>query len=118
MALREISISTHVLDIARGMPAKDVPLCLELQEQAGQWRRIASAQTDGDGRCAQLVPDGEKPPAGIYRLTFDTESYFTAQGMLGLYPLVQVTFQIRDGQAHCHVPLLLSPYGYTTYRGS
>jgi 5-hydroxyisourate hydrolase len=113
-----ISISTHVLDTARGAPAKDVPVYLELQERSGQWRQVGSARTGADGRCTQLVGEGEKLAPGVYRLMFDTETYHAAQGIRGLYPAVHVTFHARDGEAHYHIPLLLSPYGYTTYRGS
>jgi 5-hydroxyisourate hydrolase len=111
-------ISTHVLDVALGKPAKDVPVWLERQESAGEWRVLASSQTDGDGRCAQLLPESESLRAGIYRLGFDTASYQVAQNIQGLYPVVEITFRVRDGESHFHIPLLLSPHGYTTYRGS
>lgn len=111
-------ISTHVLDLALGKPAKDVPVRLDRQEASGKWLAVTSARTDQDGRCAQLLPDEAAFRSGIYRLTFDTASYFVAQRSDGLYPLVEVTFQIRDGESHFHIPLLLSPNGYTTYRGS
>ena len=73
--------------------------------------------TDQDGRCGQLLPDGELPP-GVYRLVFDTASYFDALKIDGLYPVVEVTFQVREGESQFHIPLLLSANGYTTYRGS
>ena len=111
-------ISTHVLDLARGKPAKDVPVRLERRETSGNWLAVTSARTDQDGRCAQLPPGETAFPPGIYRLTFDTASYFAAQKSEGFYPLVEVTFQVRDGESHFHIPLLLSPNGYTTYRGS
>ncbi len=111
-------ISTHVLDTARGVPARDVPVRLERQESPDSWRLLASASTDQDGRCSQLLPDGPNLPAGHYRLSFDTERYFAAQEIRGLYPSVQITFTVRAGEAHFHIPLLLSPCGYTTYRGS
>ena len=79
---------------------------------------MASARTDDDGRCNELLPDGETLAPGIYRLAFDTASYFAAHEVHGLYPIVQITFNVHDGEEHFHVPLLLSPYGYTTYRGS
>jgi 5-hydroxyisourate hydrolase len=112
------AISTHVLDTARGLPASDVPVRLERQESSGDWRLLASGRTDRDGRCAELLPAGESLPAGNYRMTFDTASYFAARKVEGLYPVVQITFAVRAGEAHFHIPLLLSPYGYTTYRGS
>jgi 5-hydroxyisourate hydrolase len=118
MALFMKRISTHVLDVALGKPAKDVPVRLERQESAGEWRVLASSQTDGDGRCAQLLPEGEGLRAGTYRLAFDTSSYHRAQKIRGLYPVVEITFQVQDSESHFHIPLLLSPHGYTTYRGS
>ncbi len=111
-------ISTHVLDTARGKPAKDVPVRLERQETSGIWLLMGSSRTDQDGRCAQLLPDDKVLSAGLYRLAFDTASYFAAEKIDGLYPLVEITFQVRDAETHFHIPLLLSPHGYTTYRGS
>jgi 5-hydroxyisourate hydrolase len=111
-------ISTHVLDTARGTPARDVSVHLERHESSGQWQVVGSARTGEDGRCGELLSDGEKLSPGIYRLAFDTASYYAAQGVHGLYPIVQVTFSVRDGETHFHIPLLLSPHGYTTYRGS
>lgn len=111
-------ISTHVLDIARGKPAEGVPVQLERQETSGSWRRLASASTDQDGRCAQLLPEGEILHAGVYRLVFNPASYFAAQMIKALYPVVEITFQVRDGESQFHIPLLLSANGYTTYRGS
>ena|SRR5882672_1292580 len=110
-------ISTHVLDIAQGQPAKNVPVRLERQEATG-WRLLASARTDQDGRCAQLLPENEALAPGTYRLGFDTAAYFGARKLEGLYPLVEITFYVRDNEHNFHIPLLLSPNGYTTYRGS
>ena len=110
-------ISTHILDLMRGRPANDVPLRLERQEASGNWRILNSARTDQDGRCGQLLPDDQMPP-GLYRLSFDTSSYFVAQKIAALYPVVEVTFQVREGESQFHIPLLLSANGYTTYRGS
>ncbi len=112
------AISTHVLDTARGLPAGDVPVRLERQEGSGDWRLLGSARTDRDGRCAELLAAGESLRAGHYRMIFDTASYFGAQKIKGLYPAVQITFSVRAGETHFHIPLLLSPNGYTTYRGS
>ena len=111
-------ISTHVLDIAHGHPAKDVPVRLERREGAGEWVRLGSSRTDGDGRCTQLLPEDEPLRAGLYRLAFDTASYHLAHNIEGLYPIVEITFQVREGESHFHIPLLLTPHGYTTYRGS
>jgi 5-hydroxyisourate hydrolase len=111
-------VSTHVLDTALGKPAADLAVRLERHEHAGHWQIIASARTDQDGRCGELVPNGDRISPGVYRLTFDTAGYYTAMGAHGLYPIVQVTFSVRDGETHFHIPLLLSPHGYTTYRGT
>jgi 5-hydroxyisourate hydrolase len=111
-------ISTHVLDIALGQPAKDVPVRLERQGGTGDWRLLASSRTDQDGRCPQLLPENELLTVGVYRLCFETDAYFGARKLDGLYPQVEVTFHVRNSQEHFHIPLLLSPNGYTTYRGS
>jgi len=111
-------ISTHVLDMAKGKPAADVPVRLEHRRASRKWSRMSSAKTDQDGRCVQLVPDGTALAEGVYRLTFDIASYFAACGVEGLYPVVEITFQVRSGESHLHIPLLLSPNCYTTYRGS
>ena len=110
-------ISTHVLDVSLGRPAAKLPVRLERQGQSGNWQQLQSACTDNDGRCAQLLPADHLPP-GVYRLVFETENYFAALQVEGLYPLVEVTFHVREGASHFHIPLLLSPNGYTTYRGS
>ncbi len=111
-------ISTHVLDTAKGQPAAGVPVRLDRQDSSGQWSTISAAQTDKDGRCAQLVTDGATLAEGVYRLTFDTASYFAASKQEGLYPAVEITFRVRSGESQYHIPLLLSANGYTTYRGS
>jgi 5-hydroxyisourate hydrolase len=110
-------ITTHVLDTARGRPASGVPVLLEIQEENG-WREIGRALTDNDGRARELLPPGSTPTTGIYRLTFGIETYFRTRGIDGFYPEVTVVFHVRDANQHYHVPLLLSPYGYSTYRGS
>jgi len=111
-------ISTHVLDLIHGKPAKGVPVRLEKQDGAGDWRLLTQARTDQDGRCPQLLPSGENLSSGVYRLSFNTGNYFGLQKIDTLYPEVEVMFQARDGELHFHIPLLLSPNGYTTYRGS
>lgn len=111
-------ISTHVLDMARGQPADNVPVRLERQGASGDWRLLTSAHTDQDGRCAQLLPDNATFAAGTYRLAFDVAAYFAAQGIETLYPVVEITFHARDKETHFHIPLLLSANGFTTYRGS
>jgi 5-hydroxyisourate hydrolase len=111
-------ISTHVLDISLGKPVAGVPVRLERQERTGNWVSLGSAQTDGDGRCPQLLPESLVLSEGIYRLVFETRSYYARHSVAGLYPVVEITFEVRKGESHFHIPLLLSPNGYTTYRGS
>lgn len=110
------SISTHVLDIARGRPAEGVPVTIEKKDGAS-FTRVNAGKTDADGRMKELVPEG-KLTEGTYRITFDTSAYFTTIGVEGFYPEASIVFVVRDAQSHYHVPLLLSPYGYSTYRGS
>lgn len=110
-------ITTHVLDVARGKPAAGISVMLEVQ-QDGQWRELANGRTDADGRLASLLAENSQVSAGIYRLTFDTSSYQSSLNGDGFYPYVPVIFKITDASQHYHVPLLLSPYGYSTYRGT
>jgi 5-hydroxyisourate hydrolase len=110
-----MSLSTHVLDTARGRPAAGVRVTVELADGDG-WRGVGGGTTDADGRVPGLL-DGPLS-AGTHRLTFATGPWFRAQGVAGFYPEVTVVCQIEDPGAHYHVPLLLSPYGYSTYRGS
>jgi 5-hydroxyisourate hydrolase len=110
-------ITTHVLDTAQGRPAAGVPIALE-QEEGGGWRALGAGATDGDGRLRDLLPEGHALAAGVYRLRFDTGAYFAAHGQVSFYPAVEVRFQVADPAQHYHVPLLLSPFGYSTYRGS
>lgn len=111
-------ISTHILDMVAGRPAIDVAVRLEKQIASGNWELMTSARTDHDGRCPQLLPEGKEFSAGIYRLTFETGSYYAMWQTATLYPLVEVIFQAKDDDVHFHIPVLLSPNGYTTYRGS
>jgi 5-hydroxyisourate hydrolase len=111
-------ISTHILDIVHGKPASDVSVRLEKRYTPEDWRVLNTARSDPNGRCAQLLPEGEDLSAGIYRLVFDTGSYYAQQNIEALYPVIEVTFQAAEGDSHFHIPLLLSPNGYTTYRGS
>jgi 5-hydroxyisourate hydrolase len=109
-------ITTHVLDTARGRPAARLRVVLEVRS-GGRFRVLGRGTTDANGRIADLLPEG-RLRRGTYRLTFDTGRYFRAGGGPGFYPSVAVLFEIRDPAQHYHVPLLLSPYGYSTYRGS
>jgi 5-hydroxyisourate hydrolase len=112
-----ITISTHVLDTSVGRPAEGVPVVLERSGGTTQWHVIGHGETDADGRVRTLVPESSKLAMGVYRMVFDTRRYFEKCGVAGFYPSVTVVFEIRD-QSHYHVPLLLSPFGYSTYRGS
>lgn len=113
-----MSFSTHVLDASRGCPAADVPLVLRVSGPSG-WQTLAEAVTDADGRFRYSDHTGsERFPAGRYWVEFDTGSYYSASGQPGFYPEVLVTFEVTDSSAHHHVPLLLSPFAYSTYRGS
>jgi 5-hydroxyisourate hydrolase len=112
-------ITTHVLDTASGRPAEGVPVVLERADPGGPaWEVIGRGTTDADGRQRALAPDGRRLAGGRYRLTFYTAAYFTRTGRKAFFPEVSVVFAIEDGDEHQHVPLLLSPYGYSTYRGS
>ncbi|HVK28738.1 MAG TPA: hydroxyisourate hydrolase [Nocardioides sp.] len=107
------AITTHVLDTALGRPAAGVPVRLSRIDDGSTV--LAEATTDDDGRVAELGPD--QVPAGTYQLRFDTAAYCAASGQECFYPEVTVTFAVTD-QRHHHVPLLLSPFAYSTYRGS
>jgi 5-hydroxyisourate hydrolase len=113
-----MGISTHILDTALGKPASAVPVHLERRAAQGTWQPIASEVTDSDGRCKDLVPAGTPVSTGVYRIRFDTERYYSRHQVDGLYPEIIVTFAVRNAGAHYHIPLLLSPNAYTTYRGS
>lgn len=109
-------ISTHILDVSIGRPAADVPVVLE-RADGQHWLTCASTMTDADGRCpALLVP--EKVIAGRYRITFEVAAYFNASKQQSLYPEISVTFNVLAGERDYHIPLLLSPFSYSTYRGT
>lgn len=108
-------ITTHVLDTARGRPAAGVPIRLE-QRVGAEWIERGRAATDADGRLRTLLTTPLE--AGDWRLVFDTGSYFKQLGVEGFYPEAAVAFTVRDAAQHYHVPLLLQPFGYATYRGS
>ncbi|MDE3105487.1 MAG: hydroxyisourate hydrolase [Acidobacteriota bacterium] len=112
-----MSISTHILDTASGRPAASVPVRLERLD-AGVWTLLNEVMTDSDGRNRYLLPQDAPAQAGTYRAHFDTATYYRAQGLRGLYPYVEIVFEITDASQHYHIPLLLTANGYTTYRGS
>jgi 5-hydroxyisourate hydrolase len=109
-------ITTHVLDIARGSAAVDVAVVLEVR-RAGEWVRVGAAHTDARGRVATLM-ETAAAEAGRYRLTFDTGAYHRRHGVAAFFPEVQVVFDVADASQHFHVPLVISPFGYSTYRGT
>jgi 5-hydroxyisourate hydrolase len=110
-------ITTHILDTTRGLPAKNVPITLYAQ-QGDTWQRLGGGVTNGDGRLPGLLADDIKLPAGIYRLNFETQVYFKANEEIGFYPYVDIVFELDAKGNHYHVPLLLTAFGYSTYRGS
>ena len=108
-------ITTHVLDTARGLPAVGVPITLQVRV-GDEWKTIGRGKTDADGRARELGHGDIE--VGSYRLIFDTAAYFEATDVEGFFPVVQIEFDVRDAGRTHHVPLLLSPFGYSTYRGS
>jgi 5-hydroxyisourate hydrolase len=110
------AITTHILDLSQGRPAQGVNVVLEFQTD--EWEVLGAGVTDADGRLQTLLPAEFQLPPGIYRITFATGAYFAAHNITSFYPEVSVIFIIEDAAQHYHVPLLLSPFGYSTYRGS
>ena len=115
-ALSQSPITTHVLDLASGRPAEGVGILLE-REEGDVWLAVGRGATDTDGRLKSLLPPG-RLMRGAYRLTFDIGSYFTAKGATSFYASVPIQFVVEREDQHYHVPLLVSPFGYSTYRGS
>jgi 5-hydroxyisourate hydrolase len=109
-----MTLSTHVLDATTGRPAADVTVLLERRGPDGGWARSESGRTDDDGRL--WLPSMVSP--GVYRITFGTGDYFARRGVPTFYPQVAVAFEVTSPTEHYHVPLLLSPFSYSTYRGS
>lgn len=110
-------ITTHILDTARGCPAAGVPVSIEF-EHNGDWAALAKGKTNNDGRIMDLLPSDKPLEAGRYRMRFETSVYFSENNTQGFYPYVEVVFDITAPSEHYHVPLLLSPFGFSTYRGS
>ena len=108
-------ITTHVLDLVQGTPAKHIPAVLEKFENPDSWKTIGNGTTNDDGRIDNLIGENNSISKGTYRLTFSVSSYFESDGFYSSIPIV---FNITDTNRHYHVPLLLSRFGYTTYRGS
>jgi 5-hydroxyisourate hydrolase len=112
-----MGISTHILDTALGRPAAGVPITLS-RTADGVWILINDALTDADGRCKHLLPPTQSLLAGTYRIRFETSAYYEQHQLKGLYPYVEIVFDVKDSEQHYHIPLLLTANGYTTYRGS
>lgn len=110
-------ITTHILDTANGKPAQGVPVRLEI-ERNGAFVVLASSKTNSDGRVPDLLPPEPPLEKGRYRIRFETAVYFQANSTKGFYPYAEIVFDIENTKEHYHIPLLLSPFGYSTYRGS
>lgn len=110
-------ITTHILDTARGRPAAGVAVSLSLQV-ADAWQLLATGTTNSDGRVVDLLPTERVLTAGVYKMHFDTGAYSSASAQPMFYPWAEVVFVVDGDGSHYHIPLLLSPYGYSTYRGS
>ena len=110
-------ITTHVLDTTRGKPAKNLPITLFVQTNDG-WQELATGVTNADGRIAGLLADDIVLTADVYRMHFATKPYFDANNEQGFYPYVDIVFELDGSNSHYHIPLLLTAFGYSTYRGS
>lgn len=115
--MKRSPITTHVLDTSTGKPASGVPVALSLADGVG-WKKLAAGVTNDDGRVGDLLPLEHILVRGVYKMHFDTGAYFAAHKVAGFYPYAEIIFEIRDTASHYHIPLLLSPFGYSTYRGS
>lgn len=112
-----MGISTHILDTALGRPATGVPIALA-RMRSNEWSPINNATTDQDGRCKHLLPSTQTLQPGTYRIRFETAVYYKQHQLDGLYPYIEIVFEVTDDEQHYHIPLLLAANGYTTYRGS
>lgn len=109
-------LTTHILDTTKGRPATDVAVTL-FNQKNNTWELVTKGVTNNDGRIPGLLPADQLLEHGTYKLLFETASYFQRQGITTFYPFVEIVFSIQSAE-HYHVPLLLNPYGYSTYRGS
>lgn len=110
-------ITTKVIDTVTGKPVTSVHVTLEIEQGAGHWKNIGGGRTNDDGRHGALLPAGSKLERGLYRLTFEVASYFRRMNVNGFYPYVTITFEVREPEGQYDVPLYLSPFGYSTFRG-
>lgn len=109
-------ITSHVLDTSQGKPGSGIEIVLERAGDNSDWQLVGRGTTNDDGRCPGLT--GEEIEAGHYRINFLVDDYFKKQNADAFYPVVRIEFFVSDAQQHYHVPLLLNPFGYSTYRGS
>lgn len=112
------AITTHVLDLTRGVPAKGMGVTLEIYRVERGWVKLGEKETDAEGRVRDFLKAGSALDPAHYRLIFEVGEYFRARGEVSFYPGVTVAFEVRDPTQRYHVPLLVSPFGYSTYRGS
>jgi len=118
-ALPRSQITCHVLDSALGIPGRRIGVFVEYFDLvAEKYNRVGQSETDENGRCNTLVPPNSPLLAGLYKITFETGRYFVAQQQESFYPIVEVAFHVAKPDEHYHIPLLLSPWSYTTYRGN
>lgn len=110
-------LSVHVLNLQDGLPSSEVKVSLEEQKN-GKWVQLSQATTNEQGRIPALYPEGKKLEKGMYKVTFKTGDWFTAHKQKSFFPEVPVIFEVDGSVEHYHIPLLLSPYGYSTYRGN
>lgn len=110
-------LSSHILDITQGKPAPDVKITLSKQDKKENWKKIDEKLTDKNGRIPNFLKQEGKDNTGIYKLTFYTEPYFEKAGQKSFYPFIEIVFELKDNE-HYHVPITLSPFGYSTYRGN
>jgi 5-hydroxyisourate hydrolase/2-oxo-4-hydroxy-4-carboxy-5-ureidoimidazoline decarboxylase len=115
--LKPSQITTHVLDTSVGRPGKDFTIKLQVKTTVSKWQTVTQGVTNKDGRIGDLLPPGKVCNAGIYKMIFNTARYFSDNNIKGFYPEVEIQFNVFDDQ-HYHVPLLINPFGYSTYRGS
>ena len=115
---KEYQLSTHILDVSKGIPAKNVSIKLEKMNNAAKtWVFISEKKTNENGRISDFLPIDKMNNIGIYKFTFYTKTYFSKQGIESFYPFIEVTFKI-EGNNHFHVPITLSAFGFSTYKGS
>ncbi|KAI8380916.1 hydroxyisourate hydrolase [Radiomyces spectabilis] len=117
MSAKKSPITCHVLVASQGIPGKNIDVKIEKLDGQG-FSTLSTAQTNDDGRCPNLLPGDYKAEKGIYRVTFETKPYFDRYNQECFYPYVQIVFELANPEQHYHIPLLISPYSYTTYRGS